>query len=251
MSVKDQARKFDFFPSPCYAFLQGADAQAFLEEFNARADETYKDAAKHIRVLRYDTRKQLITGSNPFAVAHVNALMRPQGIVTATQADLESFKENLRDCYEDSALVLRSAGDPDYADNDYVAKNLADQMPRAFKKSVGKVPLAVTLTDVDLIQDGKSAYGLRFQLREGAGVYEAPILAKERSKFRSEDVDTETGLPTKLGSGDRILYTREKGLSRLFLDWDLGVSSVGRNLANSGDYGRVVLNRGGAARAEQ
>ena len=215
MKTKTSSKSFDFFPSPKYALMQGADAQAFLEEFNARAEELYGDAGEKVKVLNYNG--NTLTGSNPFAVVHVNRVMRPQGILTATPADLEAFRSNLRGTYKDSALVLRSAGDS-YEPNDYIARHLSEQLRGSLKRQIGKVPIVIPLVGLNLVRDAKSSYGLSFRLRDGAQPYKAPILAESNSTFRSEDVNAKTGLPTKLGNGDRTLYTRQEGLSRLYLD---------------------------------
>src|SRR3989344_5298156 len=168
MKTKTPAKTFDFFPSPKYSFIQGSDAQAFLEEFNANADKLYGDASRTVKVLNCDGQ-----GSNPFAVVHANRIMRPQGILTATQADLEAFSPNLRGTYEDSSLVLRSAGDS-YEPNNHVARHLAKQLKGSIKKQIGKIPIVIPLVGLELVRDAKSNYGLSFKLRDDAKPYEAP-----------------------------------------------------------------------------
>jgi len=53
-----------------------------------------------------------------------------------------------------------------------------------------------------------------------------------------------------LGKGNRTLYTRQDGLSRLYLSWYLYLSSVGIGLAGSNSDGRVVVVSGEAAQKD-
>jgi len=94
--------------------------------------------------------------------------------------------------------------------------------------------------------DKASPHGLSFNVREDAEIIHAPILDAETGKFSSGDVDNKTGLPMKLGDGDRTFYTRQNGLSRLDLGWYLDLGSVwggGDDLSDSYGDGRVVVVR--------
>lgn len=235
---------------PAASFLTGTDAQAFLAQYMDKARSDY-GTANPLTVLDY--RDGMVTGSNPFAVAVVGKMLRPQGIRVATQADLERITAtgalNLRGTYTDTALVLRTEEDQDRSDNTYLARDLADQLRKRGAKNVGKVPIVVPLQDVTVRRDASSKYGLAFDIDEGAQYFEAPIL-KKGGQFDTKEIDPKTGLPTQVKGGDRTLYTRNSGLSRLFLYWSLGVDSYGERLAGSDGDGRVVVVRGEAARAD-
>ncbi len=104
----------------------------------------------------------------------------------------------------------------------------------------------IPLTGCDPRVDQNSPYGLAFTLREDAELITAPIL-NESGLFTSADVDEQTGLPRRVGKeGDRRLWTCD-GLSRLYLNRDLGLESGDDNLADSDSVGRVVVVRRGAA----
>jgi hypothetical protein len=229
---------------PAATFIQGPDAQAFLAEYEGIAKEDYGNA-RVLRVLSYDKDAQLVRGSNPFAVVLVNQMIRDQGMRTATPADLERVLATealpLRGQYEDSALALRTEDGA----NEYLARNVMAQVRARNAKM--KFPAVIPLAGLDLITDGSSPHGIGFKLRDDAQIIYAPILNKQGN---FEAVDAETGLPQKIGSGNRCHYSRTDGLSWLYLNRYLSLYSNSGNLANSGVDGRVVLIRGEAAGAK-
>lgn len=232
---------------PAATFIQGHDAEPFLEEYNGRVKRDF-DNAEQLRVLTYDKENQLVRGSNDFAVVLANQMVRPQGMRTATQADIEQVIATealpLYNQYEDTGLVIRSESGV----NSYLAQNTMMQMRKRMPEA--KFPLMIPLAGLNLVQDSNSEYGLAFKLRDDAQIYEVPIL-NEDGNFTAENINSETGLPTKVGKeGTRHLYKRNDGLSRLYLDRSLSVDSVSDNLASSNDNGRVVLVRGEAANAK-
>lgn len=89
------------------------------------------------------------------------------------------------------------------------------------------------------MNDKESNYGLAFKLTESANLIYAPILNKP-GNFNSEDIDEKTGLPKQTKGGNRTLYTRKDGLSRLCLNRYLNLNSGNDSLACSNSVGRVV-----------
>jgi|SRR3989344_2923252 len=219
-------------------FLQGDFGREVLEEYQGRVKADYEN----LRVLNVlADSSNLIVGSNPFAVVLINQVIREEGLRTATLADLERILKvgalQLKGTYEDSGLVLRTDGDS-YQRNDYLAKDLTYQV-KARGKS--KMPVMISLTDLDLAKDEKSPYGLAFKLRDDSNIIYAPVLNKETSRFDSKDIDEKTGLPKKLGKGNRNFYTRQGGLSGLDLNGSLNVVSDWDDLDSSDSGGRVVV----------
>jgi hypothetical protein len=225
---------------PSAGFLESDFGKEFLEEYNSKVKIDYGNHS-NLKVLTYDN--GIVVGSNSFAVVLANQILNQEGLRTATQADLERILKTkalqLRGTYEDSGLVLRSEDGA----NKYIAGNLAKQL-RARDKKV-KFPVLVNLTDLELVQDKDSDYGLAFKLIEGAKPIYAPILNKP-GNFNSEDIDEKTGLPKQISKGDRTLYTRSNGLSRLYLGRYLYLSSNNDYLADSNSVGRVVVVSGKA-----
>jgi len=181
-----------------------------------------------------------VIGSNPFAVVLVNQIVGQEGLRTATQADLERvLKTNalpLRGQYEDTALVLRTEGNP----NEYLAGDLMVQI-RA-RNPMAKMPAMIPLSELELVADTSSPHGLRFKIKDSAQVfYDLPVLSKD-GNFSYEDIDERTGLPKDVGvKGDRHLYARNSGLSRLYLSRGLLADSGSEYLADSDGVGRVVV----------
>src|SRR3989344_5328645 len=104
-------------------------------------------------------------------------------------------------------------------------------------KQVFEVPKSIPTANY-LAKDQDSQHRLAFKLREDTEIIYAPILNKETGNFSSEDIDEKTGLPKKLGGGNRTLYTMKNGLARLCLDRDLGLYSRDVGLAYSYGLGR-------------
>jgi hypothetical protein len=223
---------------PQASFLEGD----FGEAVNQEVQDRY---GKFKAVSKIGYSAGVVKGSNPFYVVAVNEVIRPQGLRTATQADLESvLKTNafgLRGFYEDSALVLRTEETP----NEYLAKNLMEQVKAIYPEM--KMPVMIPLYSLELTEDSSSEHGVSFKLREGAEVNHAPILNKNGGNFLDEDIYANTGLPSKLSSkGNRTLYTRSSGVSRLYLSGGLYLDSYVEFLAYSDGDGRVVLISGEA-----
>ncbi|MEK6914049.1 MAG: hypothetical protein AABW83_00200 [Nanoarchaeota archaeon] len=214
-------------------FLRGEFGKYILKEYNSRVKEDYSDN-KNLRVLSYSD--GIIKGSNSFAVVLINQIIRENNLRTATQADLEKILRlnalNLKGFYEDSALVLRSEGEP----NSYLAKDLLRQLP-----AKQKLPVMISLSDLELKKDDNSDYGLAFNLRDNSKVIYNHILEGNTGFFYSKDLD-KNGLPKEVGlKGNRNFYSGNSGLSRLYLDEDLDQYADDDDLAISGDSCRVVI----------
>lgn len=232
-------------------FLGGDFGKAFLEEYQGRVEADYKRNG-NLNVLRYDS--GVVRGSNSFAVVLANQILRQEGLRTANQADLEKVLRlgvlPLRGTYEDTGLVLRSEEDGDYSKNTLLARDLAKQVKERGIELSPKNPVMIPLTGLEL-ENADNDYNLKFRLREDAEIYNAPILNEKNGNFSSEDIDGKTGLPTKLGEGNRTLYTRGSGLSGLGLYYGLGLFSDGGSLGSSyGGVGRVVVVSGEATSPE-
>lgn len=235
---------------PQAGFLEGDFGKAFLEEYNGRVSADYNDNS-NLNVLSY--RDNVVKGSNPFAVVLTNQILREENLRTATQADLEKALRigwDLKGTYEDTGLVLRSEEDQDYSRNTSLAEDIAKPIKVAGIKFSPKKPVMIPLTGLEL-EKSDNYYGLTFKLKGDTKIYEAPVLNKA-GQFNSKDINERTGLPKKVSSsGDRTLYARDSGLSRLSPYLGLDLYSGGRFLDHSGDYGRVVVVSGEATAPEK
>jgi hypothetical protein len=221
---------------PVANFLVDKFGEAFLGEYNGRVASDFGNAPV-LRVLSYDN--GTVKGSNPFAVVLANKILGQEGIRTATPADLEKILKlkalGLSGTYEDSALVLRNGDEP----NSYLAKDLDKQV----KKRLGKLsaPVVIPLAYLAVRKDASSPHGVSFDLTEGSELIKAPILV-EKYNGKSFSQTDKYGLPSVkgIGDGNRTLYTRGSGLSRLYLGRSLYLDSNVGSLASSNEYGRVV-----------
>ena len=178
-----------------------------------------------------------VYGSNLFKILKLNEIF-PNGKRIATLADLgqivETDKDYLSGFFVDApVVVLRSAGDS-YQLNDSLAKSLAKQV----RKRTFKNPVIITGLEVEASND--SAYGLKFRKTDKTKVIDAPELANENDRRRFTKTD-ERGMPIFDKNGNRILYTRKSGLSRVNLDSQLNFGSSSVDLAFSSLGGRVIV----------
>ncbi len=178
-------------------------------------------------------------GSNLFKVLFLNQI----GIRTATLPELDLIVDEndsfLRGHYEDApSVVLRSAGDS-YQPNDYLAKSLA----KLIKKRKFNHPIVIN--GLTIVEDDDSAYGLSFKLTDKSNFFETPELSHVNNQTKFFKLD-ERGIPVFDKEGNRTLYTKESGLSRLLLSRDLDLYSDWNYLAYSDSNGRVVVVSGEA-----
>lgn len=213
------------------------------DEFEKRRQKKFP-GIETLNELIYDPDTKEVTGSNSFIVCYFNEILqetyKTENYRTANQADLENIlKSNslrLKGHSEDTGLVLRSEKSP----NSYLAKRLMKQI----KKRLGdkpELPLMIPLYSLKIGKDNNSRYKISFNLRENAELIHAPVLNEILTHFSSENIDERTGLPKKLGEGNRYFYTGISGLSRFYLDERMSLDSYFDNLAYSYHTGRVVV----------
>lgn len=181
----------------------------------------------------------VIKGSNPFYVVAVNEIIKPQGLRTATLAELEKVLKtgalDLKGYDEDPALVLRSGDDP----NTYLAEDLIKQIKEKTGKE-RKTPIMIPLAGLKLRVDQDSEHGLAFNLTDDSEIIYAPQMNHKDhdKKFLKTNVK---GLPIFNKNGTRTFYTRDSGLSRLCLEYTLDLDSYSDNLTDTTGRGRVVV----------
>ncbi len=204
-------------------------ARFLSEEEQAKYEEACKQYSGKAREVLNIGRN----GSNLFKVLLLNQI----GIRTASLGELESALENglaLQDQYEDApAIVLRSASDS-YEPNDYLAKTLSAEI------RVKKVTAPLVITGLELVLDKNSKYGLSFKKTDKTEAVEAPCLSHKNNQKRFSRINPDYSDEFD-DKANRTLWTRDNGISRLYLGWDLLLYSGDGLLASSGDYGRVVV----------
>ncbi len=166
-------------------------------------------------------------------------LLNQEGVVTtATLPQLDEVVQNdfefLENYYEDGReVILRSAEDP-HIPNDYLAKSLANQL----KIKQFQNPLVIKGLRIE--QDNDSDYGLVLKTSDETEVIEAPDFNHKNDRRRFSRINSDYSIEFER-NGTRTLYTRDSGLSRLYLGGDLGLYLDDRVLSGSYAYGRVVV----------
>ena len=254
------------------SLFAGADAEGLLKEIYGRANADYQDApilyafamkdssvegSRKVFVQffgdNFEKNKKyqslpegIVTGSNFFAIVLANQILRDNNlpIRTLTSGDLGRLVEsgiiNLRGSYEDTALVLRTSGDS-YKRNDYLARNLAEQLKHRSISFSPEKPVLIQLKDLDLEIDGNSAYGLVFKLRDEAQVIQSKKLSHQNNLNRFNKTE-KNGLPIFNKKGKRIFYAcRSNGLVGLGLYDGLNLISNWDDLGYSDADGRMGL----------
>lgn len=233
--------------TPEIDYLKGEFGEKFLEAYNSVVKEKYNDNGT-LKVLKFSD--NVVKGSSTYSSIIAADILRQNGLEIAKPVDIEFARKlyesnpgsglNIRGhCYVDYGVVFRTVDSP----NEYYAKKLEPQIRKALDLKKIKDPVVTLSADLDLVNDEEAPNGLGLNLRKGAKPFEAPILKilKKDGRFKSEGVDENTGLPEKLDDeGNRYLYTRDSGLSRLSLYGGLDLGSCWDVLAGSYSGGRVV-----------
>ena len=245
---KTQAMRGDFnfiVPAVVPSLIQGRDAEALYNEVS----KTIKSG------VWYDENSQTMKGSSTFLAARVDSAVRAlgQGIRVATLADLSrpEIMGMIKDrFYSDTpAIVFRSTEDS-FEPNEAIIKQLAPMIEQ--KAGNLKLPCLVTGFDVKPSKS-REGYGLDLVARPDFAVLQDDRLSGKYDGKNFSTID-ENGLPNFDKSGSRIWFARNQGISGLYLDGDLDLSSryydVG-SLADSNDSGRVALVRDLSASAQK
>ena len=194
-------------------FLSGDPGKDFYKEYQGRVKADYSDASypsleAPLRVLK--RKKGVVVGSNVYAVALANQILREVGLRTATPADVEriikSEELNLSRVYIDTGLILREhTGNENRGLVEHLMKQLSDRDH--------ELPVMIPLASLDLKRYAYT-FSLTLDLREDAEVIPCSI-PYQSAGFSSEDVDEKTGLPKGYRRGERAIFPRGFGLLRL------------------------------------
>ena len=226
--------------------IRGPKAPRFLEDFNKIVDKKYC-RNKNLKVFVLKKINGIITliNSNPLVLPVVQTLVptrrvnRPEDIQkTLNDGDTLGIYGN--HCI-DFGIVL------DFSrQHNELARDLFRQLPGRLR-NLDNLPAVVI--GYDIRNSSKGDYGLSFTFPKGAELRHSPTLTKNSGNFDDIDVSLETGLPTKLGNGERNLYTASQerpsedalGISRFYLSGNLNLLAYNKDLAGSFAGGLVVL----------
>jgi hypothetical protein len=203
----------------------------------------YNSLPKQARVgLRYDEASKTMIGSTPIAVANLDSFARKYGARTPNLRDL-SRPEVMRIAkgkhYIDSRnLVARLQTDSDWPLNNSLLRTIYELA----EQKEGSIRYPFMIEGFSFVPNSKDKNGYGLTLVAGS---DFKVIQDERfdGKYNGEsfsEVD-KLGIPNFDKKGSRTWYTKNKGLSRLYLYRDLYLLSDYGGLTLSSDYGRVVF----------
>ncbi|MEK6835265.1 MAG: hypothetical protein AABX61_03320, partial [Nanoarchaeota archaeon] len=184
-----------------------------------------------------------VKGSNiysRFALANAYREISKENIrpINPRESEIALANDALTDqtsTYEDLGLAVYSKE----GSNPKLWKNLREQVKSNFANVNLSKPFVITGL-MKVVKDSNYEDGLKLDADELTEVYNVPILNKKTGSFDTKDPQLQkTGFPSKLGKGNRTLYTSDNGVQGFFRNGNLVLDARYDNLADSNDDGRV------------
>ena len=229
-------------------FLIGEFGQAVYREYKERRATVFENNPN----LKLQDKGDVIAESTPFDVILVNQIVRELRGNPRTPLPLDLSNPKVLEMirgkhYVDSqGLVLRSTVDSLYSKNNPLAGYLAEHVDMS---RVEREPVLLTGLSLDPWPEDEKGYKLRTAVpQEGPKTHYDDRFLGKWNGYMFDEVD-ELGLPLGLSKdqGSRKWYTRNDGLSVLYVDWYSNLYS-GRYIFDvSFSDGRVVVLGGEAA----
>ena len=234
-------------PSITPYLIRGPNAERFLEDFNRVVDAQYQ-GNKNLKVLALRDVEGVptVVGSNPLILPIVHSLVSPARRVglpedlqrTLNDGDTLGIRGNH---YVDFGFALDFSGK-----HHEMALDVFQQLP-AELRDVKNLPGA--LVGYGLKNFDKGKYGVSPVIGKQTQLRPSSVLSQPTGRFSDKDVSLEFGLPSKLGEGERTMFTAAQGkpsidnlgLLGLFLNGSRSLISSIEVLASSDGNGRVVL----------
>src|SRR3989338_1977842 len=224
--------------------------QETLNDYNKFVDKDYKGLSA-LKPFRFDEEKGEVVCSNiPGKILLFNEFLKPAGYEMSGLQKLEDARvmhkrnpaiglDTSGYCYVDTGIVVKK-------DTERTADIVEQIRKRDPKLAELKVPVAFDLNGLEVRVGGK-LNGVSYVLTDRTQLYEAPEYAGNNKVFTK----VENGRPIVQEQGSRIVWNNAGlDISGLILYRDLNVGANDDDLANSNEYGRVVLHRGAAANAK-
>jgi hypothetical protein len=207
----------------------------------------HKDYGGRLDIFGHQGKGEHCTGSSTLGVFAVDERARAGGAKVMLPEEAQLLIEHgiiTKGTYEDLGVVLDFSGN-----NHDLALRLYDRLNKE-DQELDRFP--AILTGLVTVLHDNSTYGLALQPSESYPyqMRTAKILSEKGGNFEDNDTNLiSEGLPSRLGKGQRTLYTRTQnkpsvdnlGLSGFYLHGGLGLLADHYDLANSDSGGRVIL----------
>lgn len=212
-------------------FLADSD---IYKETQAKAKERFGENSRAYNIIMSGINAKGGKGSQFFFNTELG-LHLPKGQRVISLEDLERiYSSSEADSFFDGSfytdipeVILRTES-ASWDKNKKILANLVKQVKAEDYKFSSENPLRISGLELVKDDDSKNKYGLSLKIGENTKIANDGRFAHANNKI-------------KLGNQTKTLYTKEDGLSRLFLNGNLGLDSNYVNLADSCDDGRVVL----------
>jgi len=230
--------KFDWnTPKIVATLLKGKDAERLYNEIQSDNKKFGKNS--NLGFIGYQNGE--VVGSTSLRSGQINYKLRNSGIRTAVPED---------DVGGDIFNLIRGKGYTDF--NAYVVHNKKPNYKKneglwvktneLIEKINGSVPAHSMIQSFYTLPDkNEMTYGVKIIPTPNFKIFDDDRVSGKYHRWRFDNVD-EKGLPINLdkSKGKKTFYTRDEGLSRVFLDGNGGLNVWGDSLEYSNDGGRVV-----------
>jgi hypothetical protein len=207
--------------------------------------EKYTNTPIILSTIDFNSKQGPVKGCNFFYKASMSSIARElskEDLIPMTQKISELFinknkLEDINNTYEDSGFTIY----PKEGSSPILWKHLREQT-KTYCPNINLDKPFVIEGLVDISKDDKFEYGLKVDFNKCGLtiVTQVPILSKGDGIFSSEDRELQkTGFPSKLGQGNRTLYTANNGVRGFYRSGYLNLGARNDNLADSNDTGRV------------
>jgi len=233
--IKNKFTNFNWNNPKVVATLpQGKDAEKLYNSIK----KNEKKFGKDLGFLDYKNGE--IRGSNLLRAGQINYLLKNSGIRVAVPRD--DFNESIfnlvrENFYTDFNALVVHKDRPSYKKNNGLWKKVTELI----EDINGSVPKHSMVQGYYTLPDkNEMKYGVKIVPAPNFEIIEDNRLSEEYDGWKFDNVD-EKGLPLNLdeSKGERTFYTRNDGLSGVYLD--SGLSAGDSNLSYSDHDGRVVL----------
>ncbi len=207
-----------------------ADAKLYQAVAEGTAEKFGKDSRAYQTVMNGVNTKEG-TGSQFFFNTEAE-LYLPKGQRVARLADLgkiyDADNSFFNGIYTDTPELILRTDTPSWKNNTQILENLVGQARERGLEFSSDNPLVLSGLELTRDYNGDNYYGILVQIGDNTVAVNDPRFAYGKDKIQ-------------VGNKAKTLWTKDKGLSGVYLDRGGCWGSNYDGLAYSGDYGRVVV----------
>ena len=209
--------------------------ELYKEAITKTAEKFGKDSQAYKTIINGISAKE-VTGSQFFWNTNLNQyLPNKQRVISLSDMEKindidETFFTKFYSFYSDTTQIILRNDKPSWDQNKYILENLVKQVKDRNQLFSSDSPLIIS--NLELIQNDNSQnkYGLLLKINDNTTMQNDERFAHSNNQQR-----------IKFGKREKTIYTKENGLSRLYLNGDGGTDSRNGYLADSNGNGRVVV----------